>query len=212
MSIEERFRFDNTIRGTDADPVNQLFGRLDLDKKEWAKYAIFDPSKNYTRNLIATDDETFTLLLLCWNAGKESPIHDHVSTRVSVCLCVLRSSRRMLMCSFFPLICLSPLLIIHLGSTTFRLVIQPCDGCWVRLCQGRVRETRYESNDETDMLEVSSDIILEGKVFTNHHNINALLLSLASNRYYDTTPSNTHLATSLSIYQLSLYICINLSK
>jgi hypothetical protein len=95
MSIEERFRFDNTIRGTDADPVNQLFGRLDLDKKEWAKYAIFDPSKNYTRNLIATDDETFTLLLLCWNAGKESPIHDHVSTRVSVvfvCLALLSSN------------------------------------------------------------------------------------------------------------------------
>jgi cysteine dioxygenase len=88
MSIEERIRFDNTIRGTDADAVNQLFGRLDLDKKEWTKYAMFDPSKNYTRNLIATDDETFTLLLLCWNAGKESPIHDHVSECVCVCVCV----------------------------------------------------------------------------------------------------------------------------
>ena len=40
---------------------------------------MFDASKNYTRNLIATDDETFTLMLLCWNADKESPIHDHVS-------------------------------------------------------------------------------------------------------------------------------------
>jgi cysteine dioxygenase len=28
------------------------------------------------RNLIACDD-TFTLMLLCWNPGKESPIHDH---------------------------------------------------------------------------------------------------------------------------------------
>lgn len=33
--------------------------------------------KNYTRNLIATDHESFTLLLLCWNPMKESPIHDH---------------------------------------------------------------------------------------------------------------------------------------
>eukprot|EP00985_Skeletonema_marinoi_P031629 scaffold37744_cov151-Skeletonema_marinoi.AAC.2 len=115
MSIQERIHFDTTIRGTDADAVNQLFGRLDLTKEEcWKKYALFDTSKNYTRNLIATDDETFTLLLLCWNAGRESPIHDH-----------------------------------------------PCDGCWVRLCQGRVRETRYESNDETDTLEVTSDVILE---------------------------------------------------
>ena len=69
MSIEERIRFDNTIRGTDADAVNQLFGRLDLDKKEWTKYAIFDPSKNYTRNLIATDDETFTLLFPAFYAA-----------------------------------------------------------------------------------------------------------------------------------------------
>mmetsp|Transcript_21514 Transcript_21514/g.30767 ORF Transcript_21514/g.30767 Transcript_21514/m.30767 type:complete len:148 (-) Transcript_21514:387-830(-) len=79
LSIQERIHFDTTIRGTDADPVNQLFGRVDLTKDEWRKYAFFDGKKNYTRNLIATDDETFTLLLLCWNAGRESPIHDHVS-------------------------------------------------------------------------------------------------------------------------------------
>ena len=64
-------------RGTDDDPVNLLFRRLDLSREEWRKYALFDPMKNYTRNLIATDDETFTLLLLCWNPSKESPIHDH---------------------------------------------------------------------------------------------------------------------------------------
>ena len=85
MTMKERLHFDHSIRGTDADPVNQLFGRLDLTKEEWKRYAFFDTSKNYTRNLIATDDETFTLLLLCWNAGKESPIHDHVSP---VCVCM----------------------------------------------------------------------------------------------------------------------------
>ena len=41
------------------------------------RYAHFDPALPYTRNLIATDDETFTLLLLCWNPGCESKIHDH---------------------------------------------------------------------------------------------------------------------------------------
>ena len=65
------------LRGTADDPVSELFGRLDLGSGEWRKYALFDSSKHYTRNLIATDDETFTLLLLCWNPGKESPIHDH---------------------------------------------------------------------------------------------------------------------------------------
>jgi hypothetical protein len=65
------------LRGTADDPVSELFGRLDLGLGEWRKYALFDSSKHYTRNLIATDDETFTLLLLCWNPAKESPIHDH---------------------------------------------------------------------------------------------------------------------------------------
>ena len=81
-SIEERMLFDTTIRGTAADEITQLFGSLDIHRNEWKRYAMFDPSKNYTRNLIATDDETFTLLLLCWNSNKESPIHDHVSVGV----------------------------------------------------------------------------------------------------------------------------------
>ena len=29
------------------------------------------------RNLIATDDRTFSLILLCWNPQRFSPIHDH---------------------------------------------------------------------------------------------------------------------------------------
>jgi cysteine dioxygenase len=40
-------------------------------------YIYFDKSKNYTRNLISTDNKTYTLLLLCWNTNKYSPIHDH---------------------------------------------------------------------------------------------------------------------------------------
>ena len=34
-------------------------------------------NKNYTRNLVATDYKTYTLMLLCWTPGRESPIHDH---------------------------------------------------------------------------------------------------------------------------------------
>lgn len=102
-------------RGTSADPVMDLFGRLDLGCGEWWKhYAHSDPMKNYTRNLIATDDDTFALLLLCWNPGKESPIHDH-----------------------------------------------PCDGCWVRVCQGKVQETRYEIDNKTDKLEMTSETVFE---------------------------------------------------
>jgi cysteine dioxygenase len=49
----------------------------DASNNEWRKFAFFDDDKLYTRNLVATDNETFTLLILCWNPHKSSPIHDH---------------------------------------------------------------------------------------------------------------------------------------
>ena len=53
------------------------FRRVRFDKQDWEAYAHFDASRHYTRNLIATDHVSYTLLLLCWNPGQESPIHDH---------------------------------------------------------------------------------------------------------------------------------------
>jgi len=50
---------------------------LQLNQNDWAPYAHFDPERLYTRNLIATDDASYTLLLLCWNPACESKIHDH---------------------------------------------------------------------------------------------------------------------------------------
>jgi cysteine dioxygenase len=44
---------------------------------EWKDFAHFDNKRAYTRNLIATDHCSYTLLLLCWNPGRFSPIHDH---------------------------------------------------------------------------------------------------------------------------------------
>ena len=66
-------------KGTDDsnNGISSLFRRLDLRKEDWEPYAFFDPSKLYTRNLVATDDESYTLILMCWNAGKSSPVHDH---------------------------------------------------------------------------------------------------------------------------------------
>ena len=74
-----------------------LISRVDLPKSVWEKYAHSDSSKKYTRNLISTDDESYTLLLLVWNPNCESPIHDH-----------------------------------------------PCDGCWMKVLEGQVSESRYE--------------------------------------------------------------------
>ncbi|KAL7489822.1 hypothetical protein ACHAW6_015541 [Cyclotella cf. meneghiniana] len=114
LKMQERKSFQDRVqleskRGTNEDPVTQLFSRLNLNEPVLKEYALADPLKNYTRNLVATDNETFSLLLLCWNPRKESPIHDH-----------------------------------------------PCDGCWVRVCQGKIEETRYKINEEMDSLDVTS--------------------------------------------------------
>lgn len=114
---------NNDIRGENSwshvdsrsrnDPIASLFRRLTISKEELKPYFFIDEKKNYTRNLIATDNETFTLLLLCWNPGKYSPIHDH-----------------------------------------------PCNGCWMRVCQGEVNEVRFKKMH--DILE-NEVIVTEGE-------------------------------------------------
>ena len=75
----------------------------------WDNYSFIDETKPYTRNLIATDHQTYSLLLLCWNPGQESPIHNH-----------------------------------------------PCDGCWLQVLEGMIREVRYDTNLQETSNEVYS--------------------------------------------------------
>ena len=59
------------------DPVIRcLLDHYEPDPAEVARLALFEPSKLYTRNLVAATDD-FDLILLCWNPGRQSPIHDH---------------------------------------------------------------------------------------------------------------------------------------
>lgn len=87
-----------------------VLSRTKLTSCEISKYALFDPAYPYTRNLVATDDKNYTLLLLCWNAGMESKIHNH-----------------------------------------------PCDGCFVRVMKGCVKETRYALPSAMSCSEGSSE-------------------------------------------------------
>jgi len=67
--------------------VKRLMESYDSSVCDWKRYCFVDECKNYTRNLIATDNETFTLMLLCWNPKK---------ARYSYCRCTVSSSRRSL--------------------------------------------------------------------------------------------------------------------
>jgi len=57
--------------------ITKLLQRVDLITTETNKYTFFDFEKPYTRNLVASDGKNYSLLMLCWNPGKESKIHDH---------------------------------------------------------------------------------------------------------------------------------------
>jgi len=60
-----------------VERVRLLMESYAAEWNEWKRYEFWDDEKNYTRNLIATDNKTFTLMLLCWNPNKSSPIHAH---------------------------------------------------------------------------------------------------------------------------------------
>jgi predicted metal-dependent enzyme (double-stranded beta helix superfamily) len=57
----------------------QMMNKVDLstDPSVWRKHAIPDYDIPYSRNLVATDNETYSLLCLVWNPSMGSPIHDH---------------------------------------------------------------------------------------------------------------------------------------
>ncbi|RHY43461.1 hypothetical protein DYB34_012801 [Aphanomyces astaci] len=61
------------------DDIKQALVDFDGNMDVLRRYAKFDPTRNYTRNLISTDNTSYALMLLCWNRGKYSPIHDHPS-------------------------------------------------------------------------------------------------------------------------------------
>jgi len=58
--------------------VCKILEQIQFNPKEWEQYSKFE-NGHYTRNLIGYD-EKFTILLLCWEKGQFSPIHDHAGS------------------------------------------------------------------------------------------------------------------------------------
>jgi len=61
----------------DLNKVNNYMSNYNSSLNEYKRYVFFDKNRKYTRNLIATDNINFTLMLLCWNPDQGSPIHNH---------------------------------------------------------------------------------------------------------------------------------------
>jgi cysteine dioxygenase len=61
----------------DVQDLIRLMMSYTSNEVEWSKYALNDESRHYTRNLVDEGNGKSNLLLLVWNPGKGSPIHDH---------------------------------------------------------------------------------------------------------------------------------------
>jgi cysteine dioxygenase len=59
--------------------VAELLRRYAAANADWQRFALFDPSI-YARNLVYAS-ERYELLVICWNVGQKSPIHNHQGQR-----------------------------------------------------------------------------------------------------------------------------------
>lgn len=78
--------------GIDSDEANcehliNLMRRYVSKESEWSKYAFVDTTRNYTRNFVDHGNGKANLLVLVWNPGKGSLIHDHADSH-----CIMKVS------------------------------------------------------------------------------------------------------------------------
>lgn len=59
--------------------VNHLMLSYQSNPAEWRKFAKFDRYR-YTRNLVDAGNGKYNLMILCWNEGHASAIHDHADS------------------------------------------------------------------------------------------------------------------------------------
>eukprot|EP00913_Durusdinium_trenchii_P028712 g26927.t1 len=64
------------INGAVVARVKEVLQQTRLNPREWQQHAVFRRGR-YTRNIVGYSPNQFIALLLCWEKGQQSPIHDH---------------------------------------------------------------------------------------------------------------------------------------
>ncbi|XP_064388543.1 cysteine dioxygenase 1-like [Halichondria panicea] len=63
----------------DVDRLRTLMNSYQSQRSDWEQYALFDPH-TYTRNLVDAGNGRYNLIILCWDSGQGSSIHDHADS------------------------------------------------------------------------------------------------------------------------------------
>lgn len=122
------------IDSADVNPQDliNLMSIYTSNENEWQEYALSDTSRNYTRNLVDKGNGKSNLLILVWNPGKGSPIHDHADAH-----------------------CVMKILKGSLKETLYNMPVQAEDEAGSRTPPRIVKETTYNRNEVT---YISDDI------------------------------------------------------
>lgn len=75
LSLQSLDEFITALSTEDPSKFNQIIRSLELPSNAFDGYSSWCED-SYTRNCIA-DNEKFELILLCWEKGQITPIHDH---------------------------------------------------------------------------------------------------------------------------------------
>lgn len=122
------------INSADVNPQDliNLMSIYTSNENEWREYALADPNRNYTRNLVDKGNGKSNLLIVVWNPGKGSPIHDHADAH-----------------------CVMKILKGNLIETLYNMPIENDQEAGTRTPPKVVKETTYRRNEVT---YISDDI------------------------------------------------------
>ncbi|ETS82989.1 hypothetical protein PFICI_04865 [Pestalotiopsis fici W106-1] len=81
IDIKQHLGSSSGISSSDVDEehLRKLLQKYQSNCEDWLPFFYNDKSKAYTRNAIENINQKANILLLVWNPGKGSPIHDHAN-------------------------------------------------------------------------------------------------------------------------------------
>eukprot|EP00049_Salpingoeca_infusionum_P005906 m.98885 g.98885 ORF g.98885 m.98885 type:complete len:255 (+) comp13129_c0_seq2:304-1068(+) len=63
----------------DIDHIQEILDSYKSDVEDWKRFAHFN-QHSYTRNLVDDGNGKYNIMLLCWDVGQASSIHDHAGS------------------------------------------------------------------------------------------------------------------------------------